>query len=104
MDCPLFEYAEVETTVTIGGHDFVFPTTQQLLVCRDGKMLELEDAYAAGWMSDAIVHMVWVDYIVVYCDGVDPNPNAGDIIWMPVALLMASGMALVTVVSRKRVR
>ena len=102
VDCPMFEYAAVETTVTIGGRDFVFPTTQQLLVCRDGKMLELEDAYAAGWMSDAIVHMVWVDYIVVYCDGADPNPNAGDIIWMPVVLLMTSGAGLCVLTFRKK--
>ena len=99
VDCPMFDYAAVETVVTVGGFDFVYPNAQQLLVCRDGEIIDLSDAYEAGWLSDSAVARLW-NY---YTNGVyEGNPNTDDGVWSLVTLLMSSGAALMMLVVCKR--
>ena len=97
-----FHYTTEEMLYTIGGYTFLYPDSHQLDVYKDGQMMSLEKAYASGWLSDAAVGRLWNDYIVVYYDGV--NPHSGDEVWIPAALLIVSGAALLMVVSRKRAR
>ena len=95
-----FNYPAEEMLYTIGGYTFRYPDHHQLDVYKDGQMMNLEKAYEAGWLSDAAVARLW-NY---YTNGVYENPNTGDGVWMPVALLMASGAALLMIISRKRTR
>ena len=91
-----FAYPDAVLTVTLAGLDFVFPTYQQLIVCKEGQALNLNDAYAACWLSDEAVAQLWNDYTY----GVrDENPGTEDGIGMPVAALIVSSMALISLLS-----
>ncbi len=95
-----FMYPTAERTVTIAGLDFVFPDYQQLMVCKDGAVKNLDNAYAAGWLSDVEVQRLW-NY---YTNGIyEENPNTGDEVWMPVMLLVASGAALLILIFRRAI-
>lgn len=46
----------------IGKITFVYPDGQKLHVYRDGEVLELSEAYEAGWVSDEILAQIRADF------------------------------------------
>ena len=94
-------YQQEERSLTVAGMDFWFPDAQSLMVYRDGLMVELHSAYDIGWLCDGEVQRLW-NY---YTNGIyEENPNTGDGIFLPVALQITSGVALLMVVAHKRRR
>ncbi len=54
MDCPCHMYMDVIEQESLGECLFVYPSSQRLLVYREGdtEFLQLKDAYQAGWFTD----------------------------------------------------
>ena len=70
----------------VAGIVFTFRTSQPLMAYRDGQMLELIQAYDAGWLSDASVLALWN----AYSSGIyEDNPGGGNSSWPTEQILPA---------------
>ena len=94
MDGP-FDYPSMEDTEEVAGKEFWYPSTQKLLVYRDGTILKLADAYEAGWLSDDGVAQLWE----VYSTG---NPKNGDGVGDAAVVLLLSVTGFALLLNKRR--
>ncbi len=59
VDCSLFAYPGIETEIVVGEYVFMYGSSQQLEVYKDGEFLDLDDAYTQGWISDESLARVY---------------------------------------------
>lgn len=62
FDGPFF-YTTAVVEQQIGEITFVYPDSQKLQVYRNGIVLELSEAYEAGWVSDEMLAQIHADYM-----------------------------------------
>ena len=90
-----FDYPSMEDTEEVSGLEFWYPSTQKLLVYRDGTILKLADAYEAGWLTDGAVAQLWQ----FYSDG---NPKTGDGVGAAAVVLLLSATGFALMLNKRR--